>query len=113
MNYESNYTDEYATKDLYFAAFLSVKGIAIRKVEKYGDHNGTVTVPTRKINNPAYFIFENRDRCEELEGIFWSGDGSDAMVNVKAYTTTLRDLRTRAFSISAIVRNMERNYEGN
>lgn len=109
---EDNFIDSYATKDLYFAAFLSVRGIVIRRVEKYGDHNGTVNIPTRKINNPAYFIFENRDRCEELEGIFWSGDGPDAMVNVKEYTTTLRDLRTRAFSVLAIVHNLERSYEG-
>ena len=83
---------EYATKDLYLAAFIYVKGQRIKKLEKYGSD-------TRE-QIPVYFIFEGRKKCERLEGIFWSGVGEDASVNVKQYTTTIRDLRARASSVS-------------
>ena len=108
-----NLIDTYATKDLYFATFLSVKGIIIEKVEKYGHSNLNRASPNQKMNTPAYFIFRDKIRCEELEDIFWSGIGEEAMVNVKEFTTTLRDLRTRAFSISRVIDNIVRNYENN
>lgn len=106
------YIDEYATKDLYLAAFLSVKRIPIYKVEKYGHTNVNRTPLNQKANTPAYFIFGDRDRCEELEDVFWSGAGEEAMVNVRDFATALRDLRTRAYSVSRIVNNITRKYEG-
>lgn len=108
-----NLIDTYATKDLYFATFLSVKGVVIEKVEKYGPNIPNRVSLNQKMNTPAYFIFRDKIRCEELEDIFWSGVGEEAMVNVKDFTTTLRDLRTRAFSISRVIDNIARNYEGN
>lgn len=100
-------SNEYSTKDLYFAAFLSVKGLFIKSVEKYGDGNLGRVAPNQRVTNPAYFIFENRQRCEELEEAFWGGMGEEVMVNVKDYTNALRDLRNRAFSVTKIINNYQ------
>ena len=91
--------NEYATKDLYFAAFLHVKGLQIKKLEKYGR--------SRRGQNPVYFIFENKNKCTELESKFWNGVGDEVMINVKDYFTAIRDLRARAFSVSRIVSTIE------
>lgn len=88
--------NEYATKDLYFAAFLQVKGVTIKKLEQYGG--------TGRGWNPVYFIFDNRKRCEELESVLWSGVGDDAVVNIKDYLTTLRDLKARISSVANLVK---------
>lgn len=96
-------SEEYATKDLYFAAFLFLKGLKILKLEKFG------TVERNK--NPVYFIFENRKKCEELENVFWSGVGSEIMINAKMYFTTIRDLRARAFSVSRVVQDKTANWK--
>jgi len=103
-----NYDNEFATKDLYLSAFLSVKKMSILGVEQ-SEHN--TNRDNRKSMTPAYFIFQNRDRCEELESIFWSGEDQEAFVNVKEYTTALRDLRTRAFSVSRMVNTVAKNYQ--
>jgi len=87
--------NEYATKDLYFAAFLQVKGQVIKKLEQYG--RGP------KGQNPTYFIFKNREKCEELEDIFWSGAGDKIMVNAKDYFTTVRNLKSRIFSVHRLL----------
>ena len=89
----------YATKDLYFAAFLRVKGMLVKKLEQY---SGTSS------RNPIYFIFENKKRCEELEDVFWNGVGDDIMINAKEYFATIRDLKSRIFSINKIVNEKER-----
>jgi hypothetical protein len=91
--------NEYATKDLYFAAFLHVKGINIKKLEKYGGNS--------RDQRPVYFIFGDKRRCERLEGIFWNGVGSEIMVNIKDFTTAVRDLRARANSVSNVVHRLE------
>ncbi len=92
---------EYATKDLYFAAFLHLKQIPILRLEQYGrDVRG---------QKPVYFIFDQKERCEELEGIFWNGTGEEVLINVKDFTTTVRDLRARAFSVSRAVSRAESN----
>ena len=106
-----NYNNEFATKDLYLSAFLSVKGIPVLGVEQYGKSATSQATPDKKAKDPAYFIFANGEKCEELESIFWSGEDPEASVNVKEYTTALRDLRTRAFSVSRIVSNTEKRYE--
>ncbi len=77
--------NEYATKDLHFAAFLKVKGVNISSFEG---------------KSPVHFIFDARTRCEELENIFWNGVGDEIMVNAKDYFTAVRDLRARVFSIT-------------
>jgi hypothetical protein len=84
--------DEYATKDLHFAAFLQVKGMIIKKLEQLG--RGV------RGQNPVYFIFSGQERCKELEDIFWNGVGDEVMVNAKDYFTAIRDLRARVFSIT-------------
>lgn len=87
--------DEYATKDLYFAAFLYISNVHLEKLEKSGKG--------RRGQSPVYFIFKDKERCTDLEEVFWGGVGDDAMVNVKEYFSTIRDLRSRAFSVSRVV----------
>ena len=95
--------DTYATKDLYFAAFLHVKGIQIVKLEKYGNGNYG--------RNPVYFIFNDKQRCEELESLFWNGVSDELMVNIKDFTTAVRDLRSRAFSVTRTVNQVESSFD--
>ncbi len=81
----------YATKDLHFAAFLKVKGIPLLRLDDYGqDQRG---------QNPLYFVFEDPKLCEELETAFWEGDGEDSVVNARDYMASVKDLRSRLFSI--------------
>jgi len=91
----------YATKDLYFAAYLHVKGVEIKKLEKYGSER-----------SPVYFIFDDKERCLKLDEIFWSGSGEDAVVNVREYTSALRDLRIRAFSVAMVVKKSQDSWKG-
>lgn len=91
--------DEYSTKDLYLAAFLQVKGMTVKKLEQYGWG--------KRGQNPVYFIFGNRKRCEELEDIFWNGTGDEIVANIKDYSTTIRDLRVRISSIARLIRKEE------
>src|SRR3990167_6603254 len=98
--------NEYATKDLYFAAFLHVKGLQIKKLEKYGRSNAGRVAPNQCITFPVYFIFDNKQRCEQLEDMFWSGVGEEIMVNAKDYFSAVRDLRARAFSVSRVASEM-------
>lgn len=92
--------NEYATKDLHFAAFLQLRGMEVKKLEQYGGG--------REGRNPVYFIFGDRKECEELENIFWGGKGEKAMVNVRDYLTSVRDLRARVFSVSRLIRKKRR-----
>ena len=100
-NISQEIEDSYATKDLYFAAYLYVKGIEIKKLEKYG--------PDR---SPVYFIFDDKERCLELDSIFWGGEGEESMVNIKQYTSALRDLRIRAFSVTRTVKKSQDSWKG-
>ncbi len=93
--------NEYATKDMHFAAFLQVKGMFIKELEQRGKGPGG--------HNVIYFIFEDKKRCEELDTIFWNGVGDDVMVNVKKYFTVIRDLRSRVFSINRIIDEKEKS----
>jgi len=97
---ETQLENEYATKDLYFAAYLYVKNIELKKLEKYG--NG---------KSPVYFIFNNKEKCNKLEEVFWNGTGEEVMVNIKDYTEALRNLRTRAFSVAMVVRRAENSWK--
>ena len=91
--------NEYATKDLYQAAFLYIQKVPLLKLEKYGRG--------RRGQSPVYFVFDNKKECERLEEVFWSGAGDDAMINVKEYYTAVRDLRGRAFSVSRQIKQAE------
>jgi hypothetical protein len=84
--------NQYATKDLYFAAFLYVNGLEVKSFEKYG---GNISD-----HRPVYFIFENQEKCNQLEEVYWNGEGDSAMVNIRDFTNAVRNLRTRAFSVS-------------
>lgn len=78
---------EFSTRDLYLAAFLTSKNVNIIRFDTFGkDSRG---------KSPIYFIFDDVDRCKELEQEFWSGVGDGAMVNVKDFHTNLRELRAR------------------
>ena len=94
--------DTYDTKDLHFAAFLQIKGLVIHKLEQHGRGMGN--------QNPVYFVFFNRDRCQELEEMFWGGSVEELMVNVKEYFTAIRDLRSRMFAITKLVRQEESSF---
>ncbi len=93
--------DEYATKDLYFAAFLYLKGMNIVKLEQYGNNRG---------KNPVYFIFNDKSQCEELENVFWNGIGDEIVGNIKVYIDTIKDLKARMFSISRAVSQRQASY---
>jgi len=103
--------NEYATKDLYFAAFLQVKGLQIKKLEKYGRSNTTSVNDNQRVTTPVYFIFNNRTRCEDLESLFWNGVGEELMINGKDFVSAVRDLRARAFSVSRVVSRVEGSSE--
>jgi len=94
--------DEYATKELHLASFLQVKGMLIKKLEQYGDSQGR--------RNPVYFIFADRKECERLESVFWNGVGDDVIGNLKEYSTTIGDLKTRVFSITQLVKREEASF---
>ena len=96
--------DEYATKDIHFAAFLQVKGMVIDKMEQYG-------FESHRSTNPVYFIFRDRNMCEELENVFWNGVGDEVMVNAKDYFTKIRELKSRAFSITRRVRKEQSSFK--
>ncbi len=83
--------NEYATKDLYIAAFLQVNKQFVKKLEQN----------KKDLNEKSavYFIFDNKKKCEELVDVFWSGDGEGVMVNVKEYFTAIRDLKSRISSM--------------
>ena len=99
MSNQNLLSNEYATKDLHFAAFLQVKGLAIKKLEQFGS--------SKRLKNPVYFIFDDRKKCQELENIFWNGVGEGIMVNAKDYFTAIRDLRGRVYSITSLVNKQE------
>jgi len=88
--------DEYATKDLYLAAFLQVKNMVIKKLEQYSRQGEGW--------NPVYFIFTNCEECDKLESIFWSGSSDEIWVNVKDYLVAIRNLKARASSVTRLAR---------
>jgi hypothetical protein len=66
---------EYATSDLYLAAFLKAQGLRVGRVEREG----------RK----ATFVFEDRDGRQDLVREFYN----DGTVAVNAFTHALQDLK--------------------
>jgi len=83
--------NEFSTKDLHFAAFLFLQDVNLIRLER--------RQLEYKERNPVYFIFDNVDRCLELEKIFWKGtDSEEIRVNAKQYVDAVRDLRARLSS---------------
>lgn len=54
--------------------------------------------------SPVYFIFDDKEKCGELESVYWSGAGEDAMINIKDYMTIIRDLKARVFSVKNLAK---------
>ena len=76
----------YSTKDLHFAAYLFVKGIALYAVQRRREFENT-----EKIR--AFFMFENKELCEELERTYWNDETET--VPIKKYIAAIRELRDR------------------
>jgi len=98
-----NNEDYFSTKDLHFAAFLKLAGANLRKLEK--------KMEQYKGRTPVFFIFDDRDKCEYLETIFWNGQGDEIMVNVKDYVDAVRDLRSRTASVNIVQSRSEDFYK--
>jgi hypothetical protein len=73
--------DEYATKDLYEAAFI------------FTEH--TPLISTYKNGYEVFFVFSNLDLCLELKKEFWSYQGQ---VTPKKYADSLKSLKESIFA---------------
>ncbi len=71
---------EYATSDLYLAAFLKAQGLRVGRVDRDG----------RK----ATFIFEDRDERREWVRAFYN----DGTIPVNAFTHALQDLKAVVYN---------------
>lgn len=78
----------YETKDLHFAAYLFTKGVDLIEVKRRQTGN--------KI--PAYFVFKDKELCEDLEKIYWND--KDEVVPIKQYIAAIRELRDRTGTMS-------------
>ena len=73
----------YQTKDLYLASFLYASGKKLIKLDED--------------NEKSWFVFEDKDLCEQLTGSFWR---KEASVNAKEYADALRTLKDLIFNRS-------------
>jgi len=71
-------TDCFQTRDLWLAAALMAAGCKLQNLTWF--------------NGRAFFIFQNKDRCEELAQAYWAGD---LQVKAKSFTDGLRTLKDR------------------
>lgn len=78
-----NINNTHREKDLYIGAFLYASGRKLLRLEWAGAF--------------YWFVFEDKERCEELSNQYWSGE---AVVNAKAYVDALRTLKDRLFAQS-------------
>jgi len=85
---------EFFTRDLYFAAFLKLHGQELLRLERHKSEF--------RDRNPVYFIFKNKEQCQFLENVFWTGQGDEVMINAKVYVDTIRELRARTSSVNVI-----------
>ncbi len=74
--------NEYRTKDLYLASFLSLSEKLVR-LEPEKDF--------------FWFVFNNKGRCEEKVNCYWLGE---AKVEVKSFVNSIKNLKARVFSES-------------
>jgi hypothetical protein len=91
--------DEFFTRDLHFAAFLKLNGLELVRLERHESEF--------RDRNPVYFVFSNKEKCEHLENIFWSGEGDEIVGNIKAYVDTVRSLRARTAFVNNVVNQNE------
>lgn len=73
---------EYATKDLYLAALIKAKKVAMKRLDS--------------ASSPYYFIFEDQETCNKLEESYWN---ASVEVNAKDYADAIKDLKGRVHSI--------------
>jgi hypothetical protein len=71
---------EFKTSDLYEAAFLYAQGCNLVGLEG---------------SQQKWFVFEGKERCEQLSTAFWSKKGE---VNAKNYADSIRTLKDRLFA---------------
>ena len=74
--------NEYKTKDLAEAAALIVNGEQISRIEREG--------------RLCWFIFEDKDKCENLSNKFFFGG---LLVNAREYYEAMTRLKNRIFSM--------------
>lgn len=72
--------NDYRTKDMYIASYLSLSEKLIR-LEPDSGH--------------FVFVFDNSTSCEEKVNKYWLGE---AMVDVKSYVSALKNIKTRVFA---------------
>ncbi|PIS14859.1 hypothetical protein COT64_00435 [Candidatus Shapirobacteria bacterium CG09_land_8_20_14_0_10_39_12] len=72
--------NEYRTKDIYLASFLSLSEKLLR---------------LEKETNFYWFFFENKKRCEETVNNYWQGESK---VETKAFVNAIKSLKARVFS---------------
>jgi len=72
--------NEYRTKDLYIASFLSLSEKLLR-LEPESDF--------------YWFVFENRKRCEEIVNSYWQ---EESKVETRAFVNAIKSLKSRIFS---------------
>jgi hypothetical protein len=76
----------YLTKDLQLAGFIYCKGVPLSDVQ---------------IDNSkkfAWFVFENQEKCRELEKVYWDKKGK---VEVTSYLSSLNFLKQRLFQLNS------------
>ena len=76
-----NMQNEYRVKDLYLAAYLYGEGLELRNVERLG--------------KVCWFIFSEKEKCEELVGLYWK---NQAVSKVKSFTDAIRTLKDLIYS---------------
>lgn len=74
--------EEYKTRDLAEAGALIVEGQQLKRIERQGQI--------------CWFIFENKQKCEELSNKFFFGN---LLVNAREFYETLARLKNRIFAI--------------
>lgn len=77
--------NHYSTKDLSVASFLYASGKKL--------------IHLNKDNGRTWFLFDNRNSCEQLVRSFWA---KEALVNAKEYSDSIRTLKELIFNEQGI-----------
>lgn len=75
--------NEYKTRDLYEAAYLTAKGLNLKRLER--------SVSSSR----CYFIFDNPPECKTTVTAFWNKQG---IIDPKTYAEAIRNLKDRLFA---------------
>lgn len=73
--------DTYKTKDIFEAAYIYSQGITLSTLEPD--------------NHYFWFIFQNKEKCEELSQSYWQ---QKATGNIKLFVNSLKTLKDLVFS---------------